>query len=110
MTIEQMLDTADVTDGEVIHTAEYTTEGGSTVTEETNLSALLTPGPRRTGKIDLLVHEAEKEHVENPARPVDVDTANEAIQRILDDGNEPAWKNRKPAQHPRVAELEAGDE
>ena len=98
MTIDKLKEQAERNDnGELVHKTEYTHKQGHTVTEKVNLTKLLNPGKRTTGDVNILVHEAEqaesdRKGPENPAWPTNGEIANEAIQKIVDKGLEPAWK------------------
>jgi hypothetical protein len=99
MTIDDLKEQAERNDnGDLVHETEYTHKQGHTVTERVNLTKLLNPGQRTTGDVDILVHEArqaesDRHGPENPAWPTNGDIANEAIQKIVDEGLTPAWKD-----------------
>ena len=88
--------------GGLIHTKKIKHPQGHTTKEVTNLSALLNPGKRTTGDITILLHEArqaEEKGVDNPAYPADIDTTNEAVPKIKDEGLEPAWKDHESGDY-----------
>jgi len=85
--------------GEYIYTYTKRALAGGTSEFTTNVSALLRPGGRKTGKVDHLVIEAQlyderdkEDWGGNPARPVDSETAKRAIERIEEEGLTPAWR------------------
>lgn len=85
--------------GDLVHEREISHRQGHTTTEETNLSALLNPGRRTTGDVDILLHEARQaaaDGVDNPAYPANAETTNEAVPKIKNEGLEPAWKDHEP--------------
>lgn len=75
---------------------ELQKQNGEAKTVTVNATALFRPGERRSGDVDLLVTEAELaaagDHGGNPAKPANADVARRAIQRIEDEGLEPAWR------------------
>jgi hypothetical protein len=94
--------------GELVWKRKTQALAGGTKEVETNVTALLQPGMRKTGKVEHLVIEAElyaerepEEWGGNPARPVDSETAKRAIEQIESKGLEPAWRKvDKPGDFP----------
>ena len=87
--------------GDLVHEQEIEHSQGHTTTEETNLSALLNPGRRTTGDVNILLHEARQaaeDGVDNPAFPASIETTNEAVPKIKAEGLEPAWKGHEPGE------------
>jgi len=83
-------------DGRLIWEKSIGSAAGGSKTREIDVTALLNPGPRKTGNIDHLVIEAKLhergEGGGNPAKPVDSDIAKRAIERLDEEGLEPAWR------------------
>jgi hypothetical protein len=87
--------------GDLVYIKEIEHPAGHTETRETNLSKLLNPGQRKTGDVNILLHEARQHAeggVDNPAYPIDRETLNEAVPKIKDEGLEPAWKHHDPEE------------
>jgi len=88
-------------DGQLIWEKKIPGPEGTTKTHDVNVTALLSPGKRTTGDVDILVHEAKQDNVDNPAFPANQETLNEAAKEIIEDlGLEPAWKGHEPEPHP----------
>jgi len=95
-------------DGDLIWQETTQALAGGTTTRDHNVSNLLHPGGRKTGIVEHLVIEAElyderdpEDWGGNPARPVDAETAEQAIARIEDQGLTPAWRLvETPAEFP----------
>jgi hypothetical protein len=86
-------------DGDLIWKRTVPAPAGGTKELETNVTALLQPGLRKTGTVKHLVVEAElyderdpEDWGGNPARPIDAETAKEAIEKIEAKGLTPAWR------------------
>jgi len=83
-------------DGDLIYEREIPGPQGTTQTEEINVSALFTPGQRKTGSVEHLLVEArlydEEEGNGNPAKPVNAEVAKQALGRMEQEGIEPAWR------------------
>jgi len=86
-------------DGDLIWKQTTRALVGGTSTREHNVTHLLQPGGRKTGIVEHLVIEAElyderdpEDWGGNPARPVDSETAKQAIARIEEKGLTPAWR------------------
>jgi len=82
-------------DGDKIEKELVAGPAGSTKEIETNLTELYTAGPATTGKVDLLVLEAEivaeRGVMENPHIPIDTETRDAAKAQIKENGHTPAW-------------------
>ena len=70
----------------------YTKETGG----EVNVSRMFRPGKRKTGDVDMLVHEARLADETsgedwNPSFPINGDVADRALERIEAEDLEPAW-------------------
>lgn len=97
--MSQILDKAtENDDGELVWTRDEPAAAGGTKEVETNVTHLLQPGRRQTGKIEHLLIEAElyderdpDEWGGNPAYPTE-GIAEQAIERIEAEGLEPAWR------------------
>jgi len=86
-------------DGDLIWKETTQALVGGTSTREHNVTHLLQPGGRKTGIVEHLVIEAElyaerdkDEWGGNPAKPVDSETAKQAIEKIEMQGLTPAWR------------------
>lgn len=104
--MSQMLDHAEPDeDDDLVWQRTVSAAAGGTKEVETNVTSLLRPGKRKTGKVEHLVIEAELydegEGGGNPARPVNAEVAKEAIERIEEKGLEPAWRQvDEPGEFP----------
>jgi len=83
-------------DGDKVAVVPDEGPAGTTVDREVNLSAMYSPAPSRTSKVDILRIEAELvadgREPDNPHIPASGEVLETAREQIEADGNTPAWE------------------
>lgn len=90
-------------DGDLTYEREYTGPAGENRRQEVNVTAIYSPGRRKSSDVDLLLLEAELaadgKDLGNPAFPTSEDVATQVHDRLPEDVR-PAWIECTPKEFP----------